>query len=431
MFIAIISAIVAAVVGVPVVTKMLDATKEPKPTDDKLSIGQSKSSSQASLNEISAGERNPFGSPHTKMEDTIKVNPDTITPEQDPFADLDLQELAALTNSPALLQMMGLEQPAPSSATAPTPPTPQALPQSSKPKAPSASEVPKAQKPTHSSKKSLVSVNWEGEWSDPPAGIPAPRDEVERQRGTPSADALFEDSDVPVITKTPANYRRKQVTPSPKAPEPKSQQGQRPQKLREVAPTQNNTVGNLPAKPPLKLFVEDAPNPLSAQSPYEIIQPTRNPINSPQRTQVFQRATGSDMYGSARENNLDFQPFFALDALRIINEARIWTKSQTNRLSEVSREELGIIINEELPEWSLLLSHVNGFLFDLAQEQLRHRQMTDWGKIEVQASEAKLGGGGFRQSQWQNVPTEEFIAKSSKPQSNVKPRGPKRFMREG
>ena len=430
MLIALVSVIVAAVVGVPVVSKMLDSVKEPPPPPEP-PTPKTPSGSEPPIQEVTVADRAGHELP-ARVAAPVKVNPDAVTPEQDPFSDMDLQELAALTNSPALLQMMGMELPdspptQPTASDASTPPktTPKQTPSSSRAAPPKQVKAPK---------KSLVSVNWEGEWSTPPNEVAPPQDEVEKQRGTPSADALFMDSDVPVITKTPANYRRKSSTPapSPKATAPKEVKPNRPQKLREVAPTQNQVTGAQAPKPPLKLFVEDAPDPLLAQSPYEVIQPT-SPQRQAPRSGVFQRSTGSDAYGSARETHLDFQPFFALDALRVINEARAWSRSQKSRLSEVSREELGVIINEELPEWSLLLSHVNGFLFDLAQDQLRHRQM-EWGVQESTASmeiSKPSGGASFRQSQWQNVATEEFIAKSSAPKSKTKPRGPKRFMREG
>lgn len=430
MLIAIISVIVAAVVGVPVVTKMLDATKEPEPLPEPPSLKASVTSTGTSaIDPVSLNDRAGPAPSAPRSVTPVTVKPDAM--EQDPFSDMDLQELAALTNSPALLQMMGLapELPAAPTAEAQAAPPPSA-PASPAPSTQPASTLGSSQK---RSAKSLVSVNWEGEWSAPPMAVQPPQDEVEKQRGTPSADALFNDSDVPVITKTPANHRRKKAPPPPTSKEPgRESKANRPQKLREVAPTQNNLPSVTPPKPPLKLFVEDAPEPLTVQSPYEVIQPTRPQPQAP-RANVFQRASGASAHGSARENHLDFQPFFALDALRVINEARTWTKSQKNRLSEVSREELGVIINEELPEWSLLLSHVNGFLFDLAQEQLRLRQLNGWDATEANASleHGKPGGVSFRQSQWQNVATEEFIAKASTPSSKRRPADPKRFIREG
>ena len=446
MFIAIMSVIVAALVGVPVVTKLLDPKepKEPEPSAEP-SLGPQRGSEGSAPAEL-----NSSGPESALSAAPIKVNPDALGPEQDPFSDLDLQEIAALTNSPALLEMMGLGelQPAPQ----PSPqgdeaaqeraeaPAPQSSRTNSKTSSKANSSVPKksANAKSPKPKKSLVSVNWEGDWSDPPPEVPPPADDVEKARGTPSADALF-DADIPVISKAPANHRRRSQRPS-KPREPAREPGatkktDKPQKLREVgAPA--GAVSARPARPPLKLFVDEAPEPLSAQSPYEVLKPSEPSPQERRRSSVFERA--SDSVGSARETLLDFQPFFALDALRVINEAGSWSRDQQrdgrSKLVGANGEELDIAINEELPEWSLLLAHVNGFLFDLAQDQLRRQSEEIDFAYEGSLDLSRGGGSGvaFRQSQWANVATEEFIAKGGKPQlRGSKPRSPKRFMREG
>lgn len=455
MLITLLSVVVAAFVGVPVVTRLVQRSTEESKRDDP----QHKSSPQ----ELSLGEGEPHdGMFHEAREGgepspstSVRVSPETHSeaPDEDPFSSLDLQELALLTNSPALNALMG----AIGTGTPSTPPQAAPPPQASTParaqknKEPavkratphvqpiqSASPSPQGSAPNPSKRRSLVSVQWND------------GDHVESTRETPSADALFSDVDAPKIERPSPSTHRQAAPPPPKPQsEPHAKRGPRRQAVREVGasrgaqPATGPAPTRAPTHAPLTLNIDKQPSAISPQPSFEVMTPTTQPTQPKARSGELSRASERDELGSARPSYLDFKPFFALDALRFMSEFEAWARPRPPQGGEGEEQATSspqLAHNEGLPEWCALLAHVNGFLFDLAQEQLKtraHLQLVE-SDLEHELSWELAHNNpltrpavSFRPSQWADVPTEEFIVPRSAPKTSAQEPRLHSFSREG
>jgi hypothetical protein len=179
-------------------------------------------------------------------------------------------------------------------------------------------------------------------------------------------------------------------------------------------------------------MIGDASQVSAPERRFEVIQPPPAPPR-PTPTAAPLRAESGPEWGSAQPLYVDFTPFFALDALRYLSETAQLAKSAKGakgaksakgprRAEEVAgegdEEGADLTLNEDLPEWYELLDFVNGFLFDLAQEQLQreHQRMLSGGSLErdltqhITQNPLTRPAITFRQSQWDHLPTSDLVA---------------------